>query len=69
MSCPFYGYHAALGYLIPSHGNQCGLIAGAFSPCLFDIDGKPPNWKDCPRNDHSAHARLIATFEILEPHK
>lgn len=58
-NCPFYGRHLfaranpEIGtvpfLLIDSHGNQCGLVTGAHSPCSMEIAHATPEWSECPR--------------------
>lgn len=50
MNCPFYGHHLASGWrfvLLDSQGNQCALEPGHV-PCAMEIEGKTPDWKECP---------------------
>jgi len=56
-NCPFYGrsmqtalaVKPALFVLFDSRGNQCALVTDAHSPCLLEIEGRPVEWRECPR--------------------
>lgn len=55
MSCRFYGVAVhmmggTIPVIVPTHGNQCGLITNAHSPCAMEMRGETPDWKTCPRN-------------------
>lgn len=56
MNCPFYSHNLVMNHggarpiiLIDTSGNQCALIADAIAPCQMEIEGKTPDWKECPR--------------------
>jgi hypothetical protein len=58
MPCWFYGYSMFVNMardgpsypfvLIPTHGNQCGIVTGSHSPCRMKIDGLEPDMEACP---------------------
>lgn len=57
-NCPFYGRYLTIVIgpredppfrLLNTHGNQCGLVCTAHSPCALEIEGKPVEWSECPR--------------------
>lgn len=55
MSCPFYGsavrmVGGTIPAVLPTGGNQCGLITHAHSPCRMETEGNAPEWDACPRN-------------------
>lgn len=60
MSCKYYGHSgiaagiAGLGELIPTGGNQCGLITDAHSPCWMEMERQVPEWGSCPLNPERA---------------
>jgi hypothetical protein len=58
MSCTYYGKHQVRGgQLVDTLGNQCGAITYAHTPCLFELDGAPPDETACK----------IATDELRNP--
>lgn len=66
--CPFRGFNSVPPVLLDSAGNQCGLLAGAFSPCQMEIEGKIPCWEDCHFNSEDNKAfigLIIRTWRIF----
>jgi hypothetical protein len=58
MSCRYYGKHQVRGgQLVDQGGNQCGAITYSYTPCLFEIEGAPPDETACS----------IALQEIAQP--
>jgi hypothetical protein len=56
-NCPFYGHtmfvstvpnYSKAFVLMPSDGNQCGLITSSHSPCHMEINQLPVEWRNCP---------------------
>ncbi|MEK6888627.1 MAG: hypothetical protein AABW80_00805 [Nanoarchaeota archaeon] len=46
-SCPFYGFHNFRGMFTDSKGNQCAIKKEGYRPCIMDIAGDAPCWKEC----------------------
>ena len=52
--CRYYGMNGmfagidGLPLLVPTHGNQCGLIKTSHSPCQQEFRGLPVIESDCP---------------------
>jgi hypothetical protein len=47
VSCRFYGFNGMFGGLIPTHGNQCGLITDRHAPCQMEMAQRKPDEKTC----------------------
>lgn len=48
VACRFYGYNGMFGRLVPTGGNQCGLILTSHSPCQMEMQGRPVDEMHCP---------------------
>jgi hypothetical protein len=48
VSCRFYGMNGMFGHLVPSLGNQCGLIVDRHAPCQMEMAHQKPDEKTCP---------------------
>jgi hypothetical protein len=58
INCPFYGYSMFMTtmdprrsmpfLLMPTNGNQCGLITTSHAPCHMEINDLPIDWESCP---------------------
>lgn len=46
--CPFYGF--AIGCLIDTNGNQCGLILDSIHPCKMEVNGYEVDFDNCRLN-------------------
>ena len=59
-NCPFYGRHLAIirantptpdglaVILLEQYGNQCAACTDVLTPCIFDVQKKPVEWRGCP---------------------
>jgi hypothetical protein len=47
--CRFYGFHPVpmAKILMPSMGNQCGLMTGSYSPCRMEVAGQVVDFLVC----------------------
>jgi len=45
--CQFYGMNGMYGTLIPTGGNQCGLITTSHSPCQMELTHQFPDGSHC----------------------
>jgi hypothetical protein len=41
--------HLAPFFLFPQGGNECAIVATAFSPCYMELRGQVPDWRTCSR--------------------
>lgn len=48
VNCRFFGMNGMFGRLVPTGGNQCGLITTAHSPCKMELNGNPIDESRCP---------------------
>lgn len=48
VTCRFYGMNGQFGRLVPTGGNQCGLITDSHSPCKMERNGNPIDESRCP---------------------
>jgi len=48
VSCRFYGMNGMFGRLVPTGGNQCGLITNKHAPCQMEFNGHDIDESRCP---------------------
>lgn len=48
VNCRWYGRNGQFGRLVPTGGNQCGLITASHSPCQMERNGYPVDETRCP---------------------
>jgi hypothetical protein len=46
-NCRFYGKNGRFGKLVPTGGNQCGLITASHSPCVMEQNAQPIDETRC----------------------
>lgn len=69
-ACSLYGHSLFVGAEGPvlvalpgAESNRCPLVTTAFSPCRMEVEGKLPDWTNCPRNpdNYEAYRREKST--------